>query len=811
MLFTIAIFLFALVWLLSVVFSDDKLVESKSLFRLLDLALAAVTLLIVCIPEGMPLVISMAMAFSVDALKKEQMLIKNLDALETSGQVIDILTGKTATLTTGDMEVARINITDRTFDANRIEANQEITQILQQAIILNNDAHMQMKGEQYKAVGSPVDVGLLNFIGAQGVAIHEKLIERENAFGLQLWIPFSSDRKIMTTAYTLQDNNNVRLVCKGAPEVIVPKCKSKIDEYARGQDFFGAGQDGEDYLANVVERDLIIGQNPASRDEGESQSDPTGLKTLTFAFKDFQIDEWNELMAANDNFNVQEPKDGSAPVDNRDQLENGLTLIGSVGLSDPLRDNIAESIDRLRESGTNVRLFSGDHQASLMSAAVKIGMVDDYRDVRNCFEGQQVLQQLKELMDETEDAQEGRGKTYKFKNPECKKRFRKELKQSVIFVYRATPELKHMFTAALRMSSAIVGVTGEGLSDARALSEANVGFTMGEDGCAAARDHADIILTDDNFITVISAIRWGRNLQDNVRKFVQFQLTVNITAMLFVISTTVIIGHSPFNTVQLLWINLVMDVLAAIAFATENPHPTDIRKERVSNKDRLVTKAMMRQILMQFTYQMIVMLLMLYVAPIAGDFEYNLFREDMRDSGSKLPTNRMLHQTFMFQVFIMMNLFNMVNCRIVDPMPDTASIEESSIEEAAVARQKPAMNIFTRPFNNFWFWIIFFAELNVQFLMVGYDFTGTLFNTTPLTFGQHMTAIGLGLGTWAVAALTRLTGPKFINAMPEFGEDEQALQDASRISNRAQSAVTFQPRNDQSDSQTKGAINDDDD
>ena len=92
----------------------------------------------------------------------------------------------------------------------------------------------------------------------------------------------------------------------------------------------------------------------------------------------------------------------------------------------------------------------------------------------------------------------------------------------MIFVYRATPELKHMFTAALRNSSACVGVTGEGLSDSRALSEANVGFTMGEDGCAAAKDHADIILTDDNFFTVIAAIRWGRNIQDNVRKFVQF-------------------------------------------------------------------------------------------------------------------------------------------------------------------------------------------------------------------------------------------------------------------------------------------------
>lgn len=117
----------------------------------------------------------------------------------------------------------------------------------------------------------------------------------------------------------------------------------------------------------------------------------------------------------------------------------------------------------------------------------------------------------------------------------------------------------------------MVGVTGEGLSDARALSEADVGFTMGEDGCSAAKDHADVILMDDNFFTVITSIRWGRNIQDNVRKFVQFQMTVNFSCMIFVLTTALFLGHSPFSIVQLLWINLIMDVLAAIAFATEHP------------------------------------------------------------------------------------------------------------------------------------------------------------------------------------------------------------------------------------------------
>lgn len=249
-------------------------------------------------------------------------------------------------------------------------------------------------------------------------------------------------------------------------------------------------------------------------------------------------------------------------------------------------------------------------------------------------------------MKESEDKEEGRGKSWVFKDRSCRKRFNESIKAQVVLVYRATPLVKHMFTCALRQSGSTIGVTGEGLSDSRALSEASVGFTMGMDGCAAAKDHADIILTDDNFFTVIAAIRWGRNIQDNVRKFIQFQMTVNCSCMTFVLFTTIILGHPPFTIVQLLWINLIMDVLAAIAFATENPHPTEIRKDRVRARDRIITQPMMRAILSQTVYQLVVMLILLFVGPIAAGYPYNLYMTDLATDGS--PTYRMLHQTFMF-------------------------------------------------------------------------------------------------------------------------------------------------------------------
>lgn len=138
----------------------------------------------------------------------------------------------------------------------------------------------------------------------------------------------------------------------------------------------------------------------------------------------------------------------------------------------------------------------------------------------------------------------------------------------------------------------------------------------------------------------------------------------------------------------------------------------------------------------------------------------------------------------MFQVFVLMNIFNMVNCRILDQMPQDAQIEESTIAEEGeeIKSDSREFNIFKRPFSNFWFWIVLFGELNVQFLMVGYGgLFGTLFSTTPLSFGMHITAVCFGLGTWALAALMKITGPKFVNAMPEFGEDEDALKKANSI------------------------------
>lgn len=162
---------------------------------------------------------------------------------------------------------------------------------------------------------------------------------------------------------------------------------------------------------------------------------------------------------------------------------------------------------------------------------------------------------------------------------------------------RSTPEDKFTFIVGLREVGAQVAVTADGINDARALKESDVGFCMGISGCEVAKEAADIIILDDNFTSVFRAAQWGRSIYDNIRKFIQFQLTVNIVAVLLVLISGATLGQSPLNVIQLLWINMVMDTLAALALATEPPHPTELNKDRVRKHDRLITSVMLRNVI----------------------------------------------------------------------------------------------------------------------------------------------------------------------------------------------------------------------
>ena len=191
------------------------------------------------------------------------------------------------------MNVERINMVDTTFQADDLQCSLEAQNLLWECAILNSDAHMQMQGPEYKPRGSPVEVGILNMLLSHNVSVQEKLIERERDHILQLWIPFSSDRKRMTVAYTLKDNAyNVRLVIKGAPENIVPLCSTKMNSSGQPIPFDGRGYEGNNYLEDVVEKDLIMAGNAEVNAEEDEEEPLCGLKAITIAYRDFTREEF---------------------------------------------------------------------------------------------------------------------------------------------------------------------------------------------------------------------------------------------------------------------------------------------------------------------------------------------------------------------------------------------------------------------------------------------------------------------------------------------------------------------------------------
>lgn len=221
-----------------------------------------------------------------------------------------------------------------------------------------------------------------------------------------------------------------------------------------------------------------------------------------------------------------------------------------------------------------------------------------------------------------------------------------------------------MFVSALNLTGRIVGVTGRGISDIHSLESARVGLAMGRSGCSAAKDNSSLIVLDDNFKTIYNAIKWGSNIFENCRKFLQFQLTCNISCIMIVLIGCATVGASPFTVMQLLYINLGMDILGAIALATESPKSHTLH-HREFRKDNLeITPSMRLQIYTQVIYQLIVMITLFFGGSGIFGIQYNLISDQKRYENGE-PAYRMQHYTMMFHTFVLMNIVNMFNSRVL--------------------------------------------------------------------------------------------------------------------------------------------------
>jgi len=302
------------------------------------------------------------------------------------------------------------------------------------------------------------------------------------------------------------------------------------------------------------------------------------------AYGDISVEEYERLKAANNGFKSE--------VD-REVLERDLTIVGIFALQDPLRGEIVDSVGKCRTAGINIRMVTGDNLDTAKAIAIEAGIVTaadaDNRFV--CMEGKQFRELcggLKKLEDPNDAnlLKESIADMHNFKL----------IAQKLKVLARSTPEDKYMLVTGLKELGAVVAVTGDGTNDAPALKKADVGFAMGITGTEVAKEASDIILLDDNFASIITAVRWGRSIYSNVRKFLQFQLTVNCVAMFIVFLGGVVVSEPPLTSVQMLWVNLIMDTMGALALATEPPSADVLSQPPYQRTERIVTAVMWRNI-----------------------------------------------------------------------------------------------------------------------------------------------------------------------------------------------------------------------
>lgn len=320
---------------------------------------------------------------------------------------------------------------------------------------------------------------------------------------------------------------------------------------------------------------------------------------------------------------------------------------------------------------------------------------------------------------------------------------------------RAIPYDKHLLVVGLKELGKNVAVTGDGINDVDALKAADVGFAMGS-GVSIAKDAADMILISDNFEATMNAVMWGRNIYQNVRKFIQFQVTVNFTALAFVFIGAVFKGEAALTVVQLLWVNLIMDTLAALALATERPHQTVILTPPVKKGDQVMTHVIWRQIYGMSAYMIIVLSILLFFGEFIWDIEY---AKSDRFFNGDIPLNKAIHYTILFNTFIYMQIFNEINCRMVG------------------AKQ---FNVFHNLQRNWVFISIVAGTAVLQYFFVQHF--GQLMRVAPLTDRQHAACMLWGVSTLLVSVLLKLTPEAWSKKIPIRVDEDADASDSALVS-----------------------------
>ena len=474
--------------------NDAETYSFIEIFRMaLNSLMIAVTLIVVAVPEGLPMSVTISLALSMRKMLKEKNLVRKLHACETLGATTVICTDKTGTLTKNKMSVVESEFwgVDESLIADSIAVNSTAA--------LNNSEN----GEPH-AIGNPTEGALLLWLQGKGVDYSE----RRNAYQIVDQIAFSTERKRMTTDAINIETGNEYLFIKGAPELLLET-----------SDIIEGGPSKETVLATLAAWQA------------------KGMRTLGFAFRNMSAQDSN------------------------------VTFIGIVGIADPIREDVREAIDTCSgHAGVRVIMVTGDNALTASEIARQAGIISKNESNQLTITGSEFAAKSDEYL-------------------------KKEVLPTLRVLSRARPEDKVRLVTLLQQMGEVVAVTGDGTNDAPALKKAQVGLSMG-DGTARAKEASDVTIIDNSFSSIGKGILWGRSLYLNIKRFILFQMTINVCACLIVLLGAFIGLDSPLTVTQMLWVNLIMDTFAAMALSSIPPDRKVMEEKPRDQKSHIIDRKM---------------------------------------------------------------------------------------------------------------------------------------------------------------------------------------------------------------------------
>lgn len=490
--------------------------------RILQYFMVAVTLIVVAVPEGLPMSVTLSLALSMRKMLQANNLVRKMHACETIGATTVICTDKTGTLTQNQMQVAKTNF----FGLKEQQlSNNELSNVIKEGIAVNSTAFLEYTDNQIiKTLGNPTEAALLLWLHNNGTNYLEL---REDAPVIEQ-LTFSTERKFMATIVDSPLLNKRVLYIKGAPEIVLSNCKDVLFE---------------------GERKSVAGAAPMI--EGLlSQYQDQAMRTLGFAYEIIE--------------------DGNGRFENGRLVNSNLTYIGVVAISDPVREDVPDAVKKCLNAGIDVKIVTGDTPGTAREIGRQIGIWNESDKLHNIITGTEF-----EALDDEEAA--------------------KRVKHLKIMC-RARPTDKQRLVQLLQKTGAVVAVTGDGTNDAPALNFAHVGLSMGS-GTAVAKEASDITLLDDSFNSIATAVMWGRSVYQNIQRFILFQLTINVAALIIVLLGSIFGKELPLTVTQMLWVNLIMDTFAAGALASLPPNPQVMDNRPRHNEDFIINPSMRSNIL----------------------------------------------------------------------------------------------------------------------------------------------------------------------------------------------------------------------